>query len=466
MPFDPSVFAQAGRPTIAPVDPMAASEQTLGMANKLFAIRQSQANQAVGEAYQQAVGPDGSLDVNKLNGLISQDPRTAMAAQDAYKSSEALGTSQQARGLKYNDWLNATLPGLLQLPDDQLHDGVAAAMDRAVDSKLVPQSQASAVLTKLPDDAGKLRAALNSLQLAAMPAGAQRQQLYGAPVTVDNGLSIRGGVQQPAGPDGGGALVVPPQPGVDTFPSRAQQAGQVTGQDAKGNPTATPLGNRLIQQGRGDLLGPAGSAAANAAGVSAAPQPATGGPPRSLLPPGYTGRPSAGAGGGSQVPQGTAPAALAPGSGGAPDAGTTAPVGAGGTGGVGAGTAGGDGSVVVGMSPQRKAALETQGTSPRPRSSRSRMRARRRRPGAPRSTICSQTPGLSRRVRWPTASPSCARSAGGSGSPWTRMPPAPPRASTSWPRTWPASRVPAATPGSGWRRPAARIPTSARRAWT
>lgn len=302
MAFDPSIFDQANRPSVALRDPNEIMGGALDVQNKLQSIRANIAQQAVGEAAQQATGPDGAFSPNKFNSIIAKDPRAALAAQSAQVNLESLATSQQARALKTNDFLNATLPGLLQLPDDQLHDAAAGAMDRAVTLGLVPQTQASQSLAKLSTDPAALRRQLNAMQLAAMPPGAQRDQLYGAATTRDDGQSIQSGVVLPAS-QGGGFV---PSSATPVYPSRSSLASRVqVGTNPDGSAVYGPAAN-VTPPG---LAGPAGSPSPLGTGRLPA---ALRNPAGSAGPPGSGAALPAGPTSAAAAPAGTPPPAAAP----------------------------------------------------------------------------------------------------------------------------------------------------------
>lgn len=300
MAYDPGIFAQANRPTVALRDPNEMLGQAADSANKLFAIRQNAARQAVGEAYQQATGADGQLDVNKLRGLIAADPRAAMGAQEANTNAQSLGVSKQDMALRQNQFVGQALGAVLDLPDGELHDGVVDAVTRARAAGLVDERGALKLMGQFPDDPGKLRTRLRQVQLGLQAPGAQQEAMAGAATTRDDGQSIQSGVQLPAS-KGGGFV---PSTTTPVYPSRSQLAGQQAGVDSEGKPTQETTADRLARQGRPELAGPAGTPPGRV--------------PAGLLPPGYNGRyggPRAAAPAaapGAPLPAGPAPASAQP----------------------------------------------------------------------------------------------------------------------------------------------------------
>ena len=203
MAYDPSIFAQANRPSVAMQSPFEVMGQAADVQNKLNSIRQVQAQQAVGQAYQQATGPDGTLDVNKLRSIIAQDPRASMGAQDANLNAQTLGVSQQAQAAQRNSYVGQAIGAVLDLPDNQMHDGAVQAMQRAIASGITDQATGLKTMAQLSNDPAQLRTQLRQIQLGLQAPGAQQEQIYGTPAEQRTGPNLVSGVTASAARGGG-----------------------------------------------------------------------------------------------------------------------------------------------------------------------------------------------------------------------------------------------------------------------
>lgn len=203
MAYDAGIFDQANRPTVALKSPFEVMGQAADVQNKLNSIRQTTAQRAVGEAYQQATGPDGTLDVNKLRTIISQDPRAALSAQDANMNAQSLGVSKLGMAARQNQYAGQALGAVLDLPDEQLPDGVVQAVQRARTAGLIDDTGALKLMGQFPDDPAKLRTRLRQVQLGLQDPGAQQGQIYGTPTEQRTGPNLVAGVTASAARGGG-----------------------------------------------------------------------------------------------------------------------------------------------------------------------------------------------------------------------------------------------------------------------
>jgi hypothetical protein len=175
----------------------------------LNALREVQSQNAQQDAYRNALLPDGTFDQAAFNRALANDPRS-------FNTGAAVGTmlqtatGQQDLQAKRNAAASSMLGAVMALPDEKLHDGAAAALDRAVTMGLIPQQQATALAMRLPNDPAALRSTLNQIQLSLMGPDAQRGQTYGQ-TTLQNigGQLVPVTVTQP-GPRGPGAVVQGP----------------------------------------------------------------------------------------------------------------------------------------------------------------------------------------------------------------------------------------------------------------
>ena len=286
MAIDPSIFAQANKPTTLMNDP---SQQLAQMAQAQNAVNQNklfQSGQARGELMQQAIDPStGQFSPSQFNRLLSQDPRAALSAPEAVGQSQGLMGSQYDLAAKRNDFLSSAIGAALKAPDDQIHQIALDSLSRGVDMGLLTPQDAIKQGLLLSNNPTGLRQQLTQIQMSRMSPQGQRDATYGTPATRDTGQGIESGnVMQDQGSG------FRPTTTTDVYPSRGQLAGQQTGVGPDTAPTSITTADRLSDQGRSDLAGPAGTRPGQL--------------PSKLLPPGYTGRYAPGGGGAAQPPPG------------------------------------------------------------------------------------------------------------------------------------------------------------------
>ena len=188
MASDPSIFAQANKPTTALIDPNTMLLQTAQAAQAVNANRLFQSNQARGELMQQSIDPTtGQFSPTAFNRLLAQTPAAALSASDSVGQSQTLMTNQNDLATKQNEFLSQSLGAVLKVPDAQLHDAAANAMTRAVSAGRLPVEQAMRQMLMLPNDPAQLRQHLTQVQLSLMQPGAQREAIYGPRGGIDDG---------------------------------------------------------------------------------------------------------------------------------------------------------------------------------------------------------------------------------------------------------------------------------------
>ena len=98
--LNPNIALQAGQGTTQPVNMLTQAGDITSLQRNMLALQQGkqglQSTLAIGQAAQQSINPDGTVDQGKFRTLVSQDPDAAYGAQ------AAIGTSQdqQEQGLK------------------------------------------------------------------------------------------------------------------------------------------------------------------------------------------------------------------------------------------------------------------------------------------------------------------------------------------------------------------------------
>ena len=208
-----SVLDQIAHPAI--VNPLQAYSSAVQTARGVYDLRQQQAQQALGQTYQDAIDPQtGRFDPQQFNALLSQRPAAAMAAQSGVESSQKLSGEQYNLANAQNGALNTALAGVLKLPDDQLANGVVQQTQRLISAGVIPPDRAHAALLGLNGtDPATLRTQLETMWRGTLPPAQQQEATYGHPFTQTgpNGVTI-GGTLQTSGANAGAASS-PPQSG-------------------------------------------------------------------------------------------------------------------------------------------------------------------------------------------------------------------------------------------------------------
>ena len=266
MPIDPSIIAGLKTPQMQ--NPLALAGQAAQLQNAVNQNRLFQSTQAAGQAYQQAIDPNtGQLNVPTFNRLIAGNPVAAMAVPTEMSRGQALQGAQQGLNVAQQTQAASLIGSQLTQPDQaQTRDAYEQRIAYAAQSGIIDQAHAQALLQHLPPDGappGAFRQFGTTMLIAGLAGPQVAQQAFGAPVSIDNGQALQGGVQQ--SPVMGGA-VIPHGPATPVgLPSRTTLIQQTPGFDpTTGAPIATPLGVRAAQQGMADQLGPAGQNIPNA----------------------------------------------------------------------------------------------------------------------------------------------------------------------------------------------------------
>jgi hypothetical protein len=260
--IDPSIALQT-QPFRNEYNPLAASAGAAQTVNALVgaqaAQRQLAAQQAIGQAVQQATDPNtGYVDQNKVRALVSSNPDAAFDAQ------QAVGTSQAQQGQQLGNQSQAAinqhqkigfLAGLaapLAADPSTTKAKVQDTIQHAVNFGLIDQPTAQQVLNSLPDDSAGVRQNLGNFLKSTMAPGEEYGATYGTNTSINNGPNIVSGVTGPA--DQGGGFRPGSATPLGVSPETA--AGQVSGVGPDGRPYATTAGARLQGEGAGNLLNP------------------------------------------------------------------------------------------------------------------------------------------------------------------------------------------------------------------
>ena len=180
------------------VNPLAATAGAAETASRVFGVREKQAQQALGQLYQQAIDPQtGRFDPLKLNQLISGAPLAALAAKSGVEGSQTLQGSQLEQNIKTQGMVNGAVTAALASDDANLKQAVLeqAARLRAAG---IPADRIDGALLHLSSDPAQLRQQLETMRVQSLPPEQQQQVIYGSPFrqTGPGGATI-GGTQNP-----------------------------------------------------------------------------------------------------------------------------------------------------------------------------------------------------------------------------------------------------------------------------
>jgi len=248
-------------------NPLALAGQAAQIQNAVNANRLYQSRVAAGQAFQQSIGPNGTPNQNLLLQNLAANPQAAAMAQESANSGQALVNSNFGFNTAQQTALSSIIGSQLTQGDDQQNaDAYKQRIMYARQAGLIDDQHLAAALQNMPPpDAGPqaYRQFGTKLLIGSLAGPQVAQQAFGAPVSVDNGQFLQGGVQQ--SPVMGGAIV-PNGPATPVgLPSRTTLITPTPGFDPVTQaPISEPLGARAAQQGMGAQLGPAGQTIPNA----------------------------------------------------------------------------------------------------------------------------------------------------------------------------------------------------------
>jgi hypothetical protein len=161
MPIDPTIPLGIQ----APPNPLAALQQPMQTAQGLLALKQNQmqlgANQAISQAYQQSVNPDGTVDFNKLQSLAAQNGAGAFLPQfmgqiaQQRNSQQQFDTSKLDMALKQQQAIRGMIGSLAVDPTlgkADMSQKIAGQISDAVQSGILPLDQGIREIQSIPGD--------------------------------------------------------------------------------------------------------------------------------------------------------------------------------------------------------------------------------------------------------------------------------------------------------------------------
>lgn len=200
MPVDTSSYGNAPKP-ISPLETLsgvAGLQNTLNQ-NKLFQ-QQFQTNQAVSNIYKQAIKPDGTIDQEKLTGLLASDPNASYGLPQAYQGSQeaqqrniSINTSQLQNAQQHLQAIQGYLGPLMKPGANPTSSDVVGALSHATSVGIASPQEAAQVFSTLPRtpdgriDEAQVPAWVQNQQLSVMSAQERLNAMAPAPTMVNNG---------------------------------------------------------------------------------------------------------------------------------------------------------------------------------------------------------------------------------------------------------------------------------------
>lgn len=200
MPVDTSSYPTAPPPAnpLATLSGVAGIQNTLNQ-NKLFQ-QQFQTNKAVSNIYKQAINPDGTIDQDKLTGLLASDPNASYGLPEAYKGSQeatqrniSIDSAKLQNARQHLEALGQYIGPLMKLGPKATSSDVVQAISHATTVGLASPQEAANVFATLPRtqdgrvDEAQIPAWVQQQQLNVMTAHERLDAMSPAPTMVGNG---------------------------------------------------------------------------------------------------------------------------------------------------------------------------------------------------------------------------------------------------------------------------------------
>lgn len=190
MAVDTSMYA---RPPQAS-NPLEMLSGAVGIANALQQNRlvgqEMAARQAVGQAAQGAIGPDGAFDPDKFSASVASDPNAAFEATNAATFAQQQRQAQLLTAQTRLNVFNGTIAGLLAKPGVTSKDVTSAAGD-LVKGGIMDAKMVAGQLASMPTDPAQLTPWLKQHLLRGMDAQSQVEALIGTPHPVNTGAETQ-----------------------------------------------------------------------------------------------------------------------------------------------------------------------------------------------------------------------------------------------------------------------------------
>jgi hypothetical protein len=166
----------------------------------LLALRQNQmrlgANQAISQAYQQALNPDGSVDFNKMQALAAQSgagaflPEFMSQLATQRNQQQQYDTSKLDMALKQQQGIRGMIGSLAVDPDlgkTDMSRKIAAQISQAVSSGILPIDQGVNEMRSIPSDPGAQAQWIQNHLINSLSGEAKIQALMPKQLTINRG---------------------------------------------------------------------------------------------------------------------------------------------------------------------------------------------------------------------------------------------------------------------------------------
>ena len=273
----------------APVvlNPLGAMQGALQTAGDLYKLRDAQAQEAAGQAFQASIDPaTGQPDQAKLMQLLAGNPRAAMAAQAAAQRGQTLDADTYKLHSARMSQANSAIGSLIgQYPNGIPQDAANAAVDREVATGLITPAEAQQLKGTFGSDPRQNSVVATQLYYHNMNNQQQLDRMYGTRQPVAAGGSTEIVTVPPPGPG---------QPNVSVTHTQTpgEAGGQVTWQGTDGTTHYGTGAQYATERGLGRVVGPATTVLTAPPSTPSAPGTSTAPPPP---PPGTSVRGSPGA---------------------------------------------------------------------------------------------------------------------------------------------------------------------------
>lgn len=191
MPIDTSMYQTAPVKPLNPIEMLANAVSIQHGINQNQLIQKTMgAQQAVGEAYQNAIGPDGQVDIPAMMSGIKGNPNAAFGAEDAAARAQVLQQAQLAQAHQQYGVLNGAISALL---DKQGLTGkdVINSVGTLVSSGVINAKTAAAELASMPNDPQQLNGWLRNHLIRGQEAQGQIASMFGIPQAINTGAETR-----------------------------------------------------------------------------------------------------------------------------------------------------------------------------------------------------------------------------------------------------------------------------------
>jgi hypothetical protein len=198
----------------AQVNPLAAMNSAATAARNVYELRDLQAREAAGQAYQGATDENGEFSPNRLRQLLSQNPAAAMAAGTTLANTQQISADQLQQNLKKAGWANTAAGSLTRLGPNITPQHALDVLEQGVTQGILTPAEfqrQSAEVRALGSDPAKLYSWATQHKYNAMNTQQQLEQEQGRTTLEDvGGAKVPVTTRQSQGPGQPGSATVGP----------------------------------------------------------------------------------------------------------------------------------------------------------------------------------------------------------------------------------------------------------------